>query len=66
MMDNKEAVFWPQLAEALAAKNLSSLRFDFSGNGDSEGQFRYGNIKQEVSDRINRRSLLIPAVVRRS
>ena len=48
MKDHKNMHFWPDLAEALAAKHLGSLRFDFSGNGESEGEFKYGNIVQEV------------------
>lgn len=29
---------------------LSSFRFDFSGNGDSEGQFRYGQYRSEAQE----------------
>lgn len=38
------------LAEALDAASFSSLRFDFSGNGDSEGTFEFGNYAKEVED----------------
>ena len=38
----------PQLAQALAKAGLSSLRFDFPGNGESEGTFRYANMMDEV------------------
>ena len=38
----------PQMAAALAEKGLSSLRFDFPGNGESDGTFRYANMKEEV------------------
>ena len=48
MYDSKLAHFWPELAESLAARGLSSLRFDFTGNGESEGEFKYGNIIAEV------------------
>lgn len=45
---SKEGFCFPQMAKALAARQLSSLRFDFSGNGDSEGAFEFGNYWQEV------------------
>lgn len=48
MTDNKSAHFWPAMAETFAARGMSTLRFDFSGNGESEGEFRYGNILLEV------------------
>jgi len=47
---SKEGFVYPQLAKALALKKISSLRFDFSGNGESEGAFEFGNYYQEVSD----------------
>lgn len=40
----------PKLAERLAQKGYSSLRFDFTGNGESEGHFRYGNYNSEAED----------------
>ena len=48
MLDTKMGVFWPDFAEALAGHHVSSLRFDFSGNGESEGEFKYGNILLEA------------------
>jgi len=39
-----------QLCEALSAKGLASLRFSFSGNGDSEGCFVDCCISKEVAD----------------
>lgn len=48
MTDHKNAHFWPDMAEALQQQQVGSLRFDFAGNGDSEGDFKYGNILQEV------------------
>ncbi|KAK9794303.1 hypothetical protein WJX73_001864 [Symbiochloris irregularis] len=50
MYDNKTAHFHPEMAQTLAARGLSSLRFDFSGNGESEGEFKYGNTKAEAED----------------
>ena len=29
-------------------------RFDFSGNGESEGRFRYGNYNEEVHSSLQR------------
>ena len=52
MTDDKMAIFWPDFAEALAAKKLSSLRFDFSGNGESEGEFVLAGFSREVTSRL--------------
>ncbi|XP_058758262.1 uncharacterized protein LOC131631485 [Vicia villosa] len=38
------------LAVALENAQISSFRFDFSGNGESEGSFQYGNYWTEVED----------------
>ncbi|XP_057842859.2 uncharacterized protein LOC131052256 [Cryptomeria japonica] len=38
------------LASAIANKGLSVCRFDFAGNGESEGQFLYGNYWKEAED----------------
>ncbi|KAG0538185.1 hypothetical protein BDA96_03G213300 [Sorghum bicolor] len=38
------------LAAALTKKGISVFRFDFSGNGESEGQFEYGNYRKEADD----------------
>ena len=38
------------LANALASEKISIFRFDFSGNGESEGTFEYGNYYKEVDD----------------
>ncbi|KAL3134145.1 hypothetical protein ABBQ32_008564 [Trebouxia sp. C0010 RCD-2024] len=45
--DHKNGFHLPAIAEALANRGWSSLRFDFSGNGKSEGSFRYGNYNEE-------------------
>ncbi|KAI8467572.1 MAG: Alpha/Beta hydrolase protein [Monoraphidium minutum] len=39
-----------RLAGALAREGLASLRFDFSGNGGSEGRFRYGGYRAEAEE----------------
>lgn len=38
------------LAVALEKERISSFRFDFSGNGESEGSFKFGNQWTEVDD----------------
>ncbi|XP_042456481.1 uncharacterized protein LOC122041021 isoform X2 [Zingiber officinale] len=38
------------LSDAITSKDISVVRFDFSGNGDSEGTFEYGNYWKEVED----------------
>lgn len=38
------------LANALAAADMPALRFSFSGNGESEGDFRESTISKEVED----------------
>ena len=45
----KEQSMFAQLANRLEAEGLTTLRFDFSGNGESEGGFHYGNYKAEVN-----------------
>ncbi|KAL3829989.1 hypothetical protein ACJIZ3_018791 [Penstemon smallii] len=38
------------LAVALEHEGISAFRFDFSGNGESEGVFHFGNYSSEVED----------------
>ncbi|KAL5227272.1 hypothetical protein ABZP36_015537 [Zizania latifolia] len=38
------------LTAALTEKGISVFRFDFSGNGESEGEFEYGNYRKEADD----------------
>uniref|UniRef100_A0A0D3GA99 Serine aminopeptidase S33 domain-containing protein n=1 Tax=Oryza barthii TaxID=65489 RepID=A0A0D3GA99_9ORYZ len=38
------------LAYALTREGVSAFRFDFAGNGESEGQFQYGNYRREADD----------------
>lgn len=45
---SKDGFVYPKLAKALAGKKISSLRFDFTGNGESDGAFEFGNYLQEV------------------
>ncbi|XP_047308662.1 uncharacterized protein LOC124912142 [Impatiens glandulifera] len=46
----KETTTISNLAVALAEEGISSFRFDFSGNGESEGTFQYGHYHREVED----------------
>ena len=47
---NKDRPFVVALARGLAGAGLAALRFSFSGNGDSEGEFTASNISKEVGD----------------
>eukprot|EP00803_Ostreobium_quekettii_P000717 evm.model.scf_4145.1 EVM.evm.TU.scf_4145.1 scf_4145:4128-8431(-) len=47
---SKDWMHYPVLAERLADRRVGSLRFDFSGNGESEGRFEFGNYWKEVGD----------------
>ena len=47
---NKDRPFVIALAEAVAAEGMPVLRFSFSGNGGSEGDFRKSTITKEVED----------------
>lgn len=38
------------LSDALLSQGISTFRFDFSGNGESDGTFMYGNYWKEVED----------------
>jgi len=47
---NKDREWAVTLAETLAAAGYASLRFSFSGNGDSEGDFRESTPSKEAED----------------
>ena len=47
---NKDRPFIVVLAEALAHAGLSTIRFSFSGNGVSQGEFTASTITKEVED----------------
>ncbi|KAJ0964495.1 hypothetical protein J5N97_025633 [Dioscorea zingiberensis] len=38
------------LADALTKEGFSAFRFDFAGNGESDGIFQYGNYRKEAAD----------------
>lgn len=48
--DHRDTPLMLSLAAHADAASLSSFRFDFSGNGDSEGTFEFGNYWKEVED----------------
>jgi pimeloyl-ACP methyl ester carboxylesterase len=47
---NKDRPLLVAIAEGLAKKGWPCIRFSFSGNGDSEGEFEHSNITKEVDD----------------
>ncbi|PQQ08836.1 uncharacterized protein Pyn_03031 [Prunus yedoensis var. nudiflora] len=46
----KETTTITNLAIALENEGISAFRFDFAGNGESEGTFQYGNYRREADD----------------
>ncbi|KAL8223328.1 hypothetical protein R6Q57_018803 [Mikania cordata] len=46
----KEYSMMVELCLALEKQGISAFRFDFSGNGESEGSFEFGNYRKEVDD----------------
>ncbi|KAG8376154.1 hypothetical protein BUALT_Bualt09G0033700 [Buddleja alternifolia] len=47
---SKENNTMVNLATDLENEGISAFRFDFSGNGESEGSFQYGNYSSEAED----------------
>ncbi|KAK4396907.1 putative pre-splicing factor ATP-dependent RNA helicase DEAH5 [Sesamum angolense] len=47
---SKDNTMMVNLAAALENEGISAFRFDFSGNGESEGPFHYGNYSGETDD----------------
>ncbi|GLJ05580.1 hypothetical protein SUGI_0020680 [Cryptomeria japonica] len=47
---SKESGTLANLATALTSNGISAFRFDFSGNGESGGEFLFGNYWNEVED----------------
>ncbi|CAI9100599.1 OLC1v1037728C1 [Oldenlandia corymbosa var. corymbosa] len=47
---SKDYKMMVNIAAALENKGISAFRFDFAGNGESEGTFQYGNYWREVED----------------
>ena len=49
-VEKNEGGFYTRLAAHLAQRNLSSLRFDFRGHGDSQGKSDQMTIRGEIDD----------------
>lgn len=49
-MSDRDSGLLVDLAAALAQRGVWSLRFDFSGNGASQGRFRYGHYRAEARE----------------
>ncbi|KAG7627663.1 putative feruloyl esterase [Arabidopsis thaliana] len=47
---NKSNQIMSNVAAAIQKEGISAFRFDFSGNGESEGSFYYGNYNHEADD----------------
>ncbi|KAL7187778.1 hypothetical protein ACSBR1_037770 [Camellia fascicularis] len=47
---SKDRIPMVNLAAVLGKAGISAFRFDFAGNGESEGMFRYGSYRREVDD----------------
>eukprot|EP00250_Pteridium_aquilinum_P018150 c23969_g3_i1 orf=154-930(+) len=47
---SKDVGLLVNLANSLSQAGLSVFRFDFSGNGESEGEFQFGNYSKETED----------------
>lgn len=47
---SKETTSIANIAVALENAGISSFRFDFAGNGESEGSFHYGHYRREADD----------------
>ncbi|XP_031383363.1 uncharacterized protein LOC116197371 isoform X3 [Punica granatum] len=47
---NKENIIMVNLAVALEKEGITAFRFDFAGNGESEGTFEYGSYWREAED----------------
>ncbi|GMQ03690.1 hypothetical protein CsSME_00049398 [Camellia sinensis var. sinensis] len=47
---SKDRIPMVNLAAVLGKAGISAFRFDFAGNGESEGMFRYGSYHREVDD----------------
>ena len=46
---NTKDSFTPTMvARAIRSSGRTIVRFDFSGNGNSEGEFQFGNYRKEV------------------
>ena len=51
LTDHRDGFVLPQLASALADAGVCSLRLDMRGNGESEGDFEFANMRDEARSR---------------
>ncbi|PNT70803.1 hypothetical protein BRADI_2g18431v3 [Brachypodium distachyon] len=49
-LQRKDGSILVDLAAAIAKEEINSFRFDFAGNGESEGEFQCGNYQKEAED----------------
>nr|VDD33999.1 unnamed protein product [Brassica oleracea] len=47
---SKDRIPMPTIANVFEKAMISSFRFDFAGNGESQGSFEYGNYRREAED----------------
>ncbi|KAH6804689.1 alpha/beta-Hydrolases superfamily protein [Perilla frutescens var. frutescens] len=47
---SKDRIPMVNIALAFEREGISAFRFDFAGNGESEGSFQYGNYRREAQD----------------
>lgn len=47
---SKDRIPMINIAAAFEKEGISAFRFDFAGNGESEGSFQYGNYSREAED----------------
>ncbi|KFK25452.1 hypothetical protein AALP_AA8G116900 [Arabis alpina] len=50
IQSSKDRIPMLTIANVFEKEMISSFRFDFAGNGESEGSFRYGNYRREAED----------------
>ncbi|GBF92289.1 hypothetical protein Rsub_05372 [Raphidocelis subcapitata] len=62
-MSDRNSELLLRIAGALAREGVATLRFDFSGNGESEGRFRYGGYRSEARDIAAARAAVAGEVV---
>ena len=48
LTDHRDGFVLPRLAAALAGAGVCSLRLDMRGNGESEGDFEFANMRDEA------------------
>ena len=49
-LTNKDMYFIPELCEQIAANGFNAFRFDFAGNGESQGKFEESTVTKAIED----------------